>query len=53
MAENALRDSGGLEIVYNPNENFRDNSTDSVSISDNEIDDIAVADPNINDDGGD
>ena len=48
-----LTESEVLEIVYNSDESFSDNSTDSVSSSDNEIDDIAVADAIINDDSGD
>jgi len=44
MAEKVLTDCEVLEIVYNSDESFSDNSSDSVSNSDNEIDNIAVAD---------
>ena len=42
-----------LEIVYNSDESFTDNSSDSVSSNNNETDDTAVADAIINDDSGD
>ena len=44
MSEKVLTNSEVLEIVYNSDKSFRDNSTDSVSSSDKEIDDMAVAD---------
>jgi len=48
MAEEVLKASDMLEIVYNSDESLSDSSSDSVSSSDNETDDIAVADAIIN-----
>jgi len=53
MARPILTDSEVLEIVYDSDESFINNNSDSVSSSDNEIDDIPVADAIINDDNGD